>query len=233
MNAIITKLDKQTHRSIMLNILLKISKDPILARNLVFKWGTALYFIYNLPRFSTDLDFDLVDKSLDNDILEKIGNILKLYWDLKDLRIKRHTIFALLSYGNLDHNIKIELSLRWVSWDYSFKNFMWIKINIMNLEDMCANKFIALTSRNRLANRDIFDIHFILTNSLKINEKIIFEKTWKNLWEYAKYCIDFLEKLPKNHSILEWLGEVLDEKQKINVKNTLIWETIFLLHSLV
>jgi len=36
MNAIIAKLDKQTHRSIMLNILLKISSDQILARNLVF-----------------------------------------------------------------------------------------------------------------------------------------------------------------------------------------------------
>jgi hypothetical protein len=37
MNAVITKLERQTHRNIMLNILLKISKDPLLSRNLVFK----------------------------------------------------------------------------------------------------------------------------------------------------------------------------------------------------
>lgn len=233
MNAIIAKLDRQTHRSIMLNILLKISKDPILARNLVFKWGTAFYFIYNLPRFSTDLDFDLVDIKLENDILEKINNILKLYWEVKDLRIKNHTIFALLSYWNLDHNIKIEINRRWVCWNYQLKNFMWIKLNIMNLEDMCANKLIALTSRNRLANRDIYDIHFILSNTLKINEQIILEWTWKNLHEYAKYCIDFLQSLPKNHSILEWLWEVLDDKQKVFVKTSLLSETIFLLHSLI
>lgn len=233
MNAIIAKLDIQTHRSIMLNILLKISNDPVLARNLVFKWWTALYFLYNLPRFSTDLDFDLVDIKLEKEILNKIENIAKLYWEVKDLRIKRHTIFTLISYWSLDHNIKIEINRRWVTWWYSFRNFLWIQVNIMDLEDMCANKLLALTSRNKLANRDIFDIHFILNNSMKINEKIIQEKTWKSLSEYASECILFLQNLPKNHSILEWLWEVLDEKQKVFVKNNLVNETIFLLHSLV
>lgn len=233
MSAIIAKLDKQTHRSIMLNILLKFSSDPILARNLVFKWWTAFYFMYNLPRFSTDLDFDLVDIKLEKEILYKIEDIAKLYWEVKDLRIKRHTIFALISYWKLDHNIKIEINRRWVTWWYSFKNFLWIQVNIMDLEDMCTNKLIALTSRNKLANRDIFDIHFILSNSMKINEKIILEKTWKSLSKYAWECILFLQNLSKNHSILEWLWEVLDEKQKIFVKNNLVNETIFLLHSLV
>lgn len=233
MNAIISKLDKQKHRNIMLNILLKISKDPVLARNLVFKWWTALYFLYNLPRFSTDLDFDLIDNKFENEIMQKIWDILKLYWEVKDLRIKRHTIFAMLSYWDVDHNIKIEINRRWATWDYSFKNFMWIKFNIMNLEDMCANKLIALTSRNRLANRDIYDIYFILKNWFTINENIIKKLSWKNLGEYAKDCILFLENLPKNHSILEWLWEVLDEKQKSFVKNDLVGETIFLLHSYV
>ncbi len=233
MNAIITKLNKKIHKNIMLNILLKISKDPVLARNLVFKWWTALYFLYNLPRFSTDLDFDLVDKKQEKIILEKIWNIIKDFWKIKDLRIKRHTIFALLSYWDIDHNIKIEISKRWISWNYNFKNFMWIQINLMNIEDMCANKFIALTSRNNLANRDIFDIHFILKQWLKINYDLISQKSWKTVEEYIKECIIFLEQLPNNHSILEWLWEVLDEKQKINIKDNLLQETIFLLHWLI
>lgn len=233
MNAIITKLDIQTHRNILLNILLKISADPILARNLIFKWWTALYFLYNLDRFSTDLDFDLIKKWTEKIILEKLWNILKQYWEIKELRIKRYTIFALLSYKNIDHNIKIEINLRWISWNYSYKNFLWIKLNIMNLEDMCANKLIALTSRNAIANRDIYDIHFMLNKWFKFNENIIFEKTWKNLKEYWEYCIDFLKKLPKNYHVLDWLWEVLDEKQKELCKTKLLWETIFLLHSLV
>lgn len=233
MIATIAKLDKQTHRNIMLNILLKISADPILARNLVFKWWTVFYFMYNLPRFSTDLDFDLININEENIILEKIWNIIKEYWEIKDLRIKKYTIFALLSYWDIDHNIKIEINRRWVSWSYEFKNFLWIKLNIMNLEDMCANKLIALTQRNRLANRDIFDIHFILSNWFKINEKIILERTKKSLKEYTNECINFLQNLPKNHSILSWLWEVLDEKEKDFCKNRLINETIFLLASLL
>lgn len=233
MIATIAKLDKQTHRNIMLNILLKISADPILARNLVFKWWTVFYFMYNLPRFSTDLDFDLININEEKIILEKIWNIIKEYWEIKDLRIKKYTIFALLSYWDIDHNIKIEINRRWVSWSYEFKNFLWIKLNIMNLEDMCANKLIALTQRNRLANRDIFDIHFILSNWFKINEKIILERTKKSLKEYTTECINFLQNLPKNHSILSWLWEVLDEKEKDFCKNRLINETIFLLASLL
>ncbi len=96
MNAVITKLDKQTHRNIMLRILLKISSDPLLARNLIFKWWTALYFLHNLDRFSTDLDFDLIDKSKEKEVLKKIWNIIKEYGDVKDLRIKRYTIFGLI-----------------------------------------------------------------------------------------------------------------------------------------
>lgn len=233
MNATITKLDKQTHRNIMLNILLKISADPILARNLVFKWWTALYFLYNLDRFSTDLDFDLVDQSLDKIILEKIWKILKQLWVVKDLRIKRYTIFWLLSYWSIDHNVKIEINLREVTWKHKFINFLWIELNVMNLEDMCSNKLIALTDRSRLANRDIYDIHFMLSNWFKFNKDLIKEKTGKTSEEYVKYCIDFLKKLPKNHSVLDWLWEVLDEKQKAFCKTKMLNETIFLLHSLI
>lgn len=232
MNAIITKLDKQTHRNIMLKILLEISSDPILARNLVFKWWTVLYFLYNLDRFSTDLDFDLIDNSLENEILKKIWNIIKKYGEVKDLRIKRHTIFWILSYWDVDHNIKIEINRRWVTWNYKMMNFIWIELNIMNLEDMCSNKLIALTERNRLANRDIYDIHFMLSHWFKFNKDLIKEKTWKTAEEYSKYCIDFLSKLPKNYSILDWLWEVLDEKQKVFCKTKMLSETIFLLNSL-
>ncbi len=66
-------------------------------------------------------------------------------------------IFWMLSYWDVDHNVKIEINLRWVTWNYKMLNFLWIELNIMNLEDMCSNKLIALTSRNSIANRDIFD----------------------------------------------------------------------------
>jgi predicted nucleotidyltransferase component of viral defense system len=46
----------------MLQILRDIYSDLELANVLGFKGGSALMFFYNLPRFSVDLDFNLITK---------------------------------------------------------------------------------------------------------------------------------------------------------------------------
>jgi len=101
------------------------------------------------------------------------------------------------------------------------------------IDFIVANKFLALINRTKLANRDIFDIHFILKNNLEINKNHIEEKTWKKFDSYIKEMIVFLEKLWDNHNILDGLWTTLSEKQKKSVKENLISETIFFLHSLI
>lgn len=233
MSAIISKLDTQKHKFILMSILLDISKNDLLKSTLVFKWGTALFLLYNLDRFSTDLDFDLVWDLNKEIILDEVIIILKKYWEIKDNYIKRNTIFSVLSYSDIDHNIKIEISTRWVSWKYGFKNFMWIQLQILDIDYICSNKFIALTARDKLANRDIYDIHFILKNNMQINKEYIEIKTWITFKDYINKMIQFLEKLWSKHNILDWLWTTLDEKQKIFIKNNLVQETIFLLHSII
>lgn len=233
MTAVISRLDKQKHKLILMSILLDISKDELLKNKLIFKWWTSLFLLYSLDRFSTDLDFDLEWDDKKEEILKKIENIWKKYWEIRDSFIKRNTIFLLISYWDIDHNIKIEISTRWVSWKYSVKNFMWINIKVLDIDYICANKFIALTNRSKLANRDIYDIHFILKNNLEINKKYIEDKTWKSFNDFIRYTINFLENLWNNYNILDWLWTTLDEKQKNFVKNNLVNETIFLLHSLI
>ena len=72
-----------------------------------------LIFFYNLPRFSVDLDFDLLlSGERQQEIFAIVCAILKTYGTLKDARIKRYTIFTLLSYGDADCNIKIEINIR-------------------------------------------------------------------------------------------------------------------------
>jgi predicted nucleotidyltransferase component of viral defense system len=231
MNAVISKLDKQKHKFILMSILLDISNSDILKKTIVFKWWTSLYLLYGLDRFSTDLDFDFIEWINSKDqVLEEIWNILKKYWDLKDLFVKRNTIFWLLSYWDIDHNIKFEVSTRWVSWKYSLKNFIWIQLFVLDLEYITSNKFIALTTRDKLANRDIYDIYFILKNNLSINKEHIEKITWKTFKDYITFMISFLQKLPKNYNILDWLWVTIDEKQKSFVKERLIIETIFLLN---
>jgi len=234
MNAIISQLDKQKHKVILMSILLNISKNVILKKLLVFKWWTSLFLLYNLDRFSTDLDFDLIENKYEYDvILDEIVQILSQYGTVKNSYIKKNTIFSLLSYWEIDHNIKIEISTRWVSWKYSLKNFMWIKVNVLDIEYITANKFLALTRRDKLANRDIYDVWFILKNNLPINSLHIKNISGESFEQYIKFMITFLGKLWEKHNILDWLWSTLNEKQKSFVKIHLLSETIFLLHSLI
>ena len=53
-------MDVNRHKFYMLQILKDIYSDPKLSTALGFKGGTALMFFYNLPRFSVDLDFNLL-----------------------------------------------------------------------------------------------------------------------------------------------------------------------------
>ena len=58
-------IQQETHRRILLNILNDIYRNDVNAPLLGFKGGTYLYFFHELPRFSTDLDFNLLAKAGD------------------------------------------------------------------------------------------------------------------------------------------------------------------------
>ncbi|PIZ76423.1 hypothetical protein COY05_01425 [Candidatus Peregrinibacteria bacterium CG_4_10_14_0_2_um_filter_38_24] len=57
-------LNKEKHQLIMGQILRDIYSDTEISSLLGFKGGTCAYFFYNLPRFSVDLDFDLLKQDL-------------------------------------------------------------------------------------------------------------------------------------------------------------------------
>jgi len=228
---IITRLDKIKHRNIMKNILISIYKDFDLWTSLVFKWWTAMYFLYWLDRFSIDLDFDLILENsniLDDIILEKINKILINFWEVKRSYNKRNTIFSLISYGDIDHNIKIEISKRWISWKYEKINWFSIPLLLMKKESIFTNKLIALLNRTNLANRDIYDIYFFFDNNIDFDIELLEKQVWKNYIEYFKDIIVFLKNIKKSHSILEWLWEVLDKNKKSFVKNNLLNEVIWM-----
>ncbi len=54
--------DISKHRNILLMILKDTCSDTTLSSYLGFKGETVLYLFYNLPRFSLDLNFDLLDE---------------------------------------------------------------------------------------------------------------------------------------------------------------------------
>ena len=105
-------LNREKHQLLMGQILKDIYTDVTISPLLGFKGGTCAYFFYGLPRFSVDLDFDLLVVNEENQkvVFKKIVGILSTYGQVKDQYIKRFTVFALLSYGNDDHNIKVEIN---------------------------------------------------------------------------------------------------------------------------
>jgi predicted nucleotidyltransferase component of viral defense system len=150
--------------------------------------------LHGLDRFSTDLDFDLMESGLDeDDILDRVGKILSKHGEVKELIIKRYTIFGLVSYGDIDRNVKFEINRRGLTGGYHMQSLHGIDFLVMNREDLCANKFLALLGRNRLANRDIYDVHFILDRGFEINKALIEAKTGMNFSEYIGKMIAFLE----------------------------------------
>ncbi|MDO8668634.1 MAG: nucleotidyl transferase AbiEii/AbiGii toxin family protein [bacterium] len=228
-------LNREKHQLIMGRILKDIYSDASLAPLLGFKGGTCAYFFYNLPRFSVDLDFDLLEVNEENQrlVFERIINILSKYGQVKDQYIKMFTIFSLLSYGDSDHNIKVEINVRKlvenIKDHYEIKEYLGISMFIVKKDYMFGNKLAALTLRTETAMRDIYDIHYFAKNNWDINAEVIRERTGKNVKEYLIDCVGFIEKV-KDNEILRGLGELVNgEKEKDWIRNHLKADSIFML----
>lgn len=146
-------LNKLKHQLLMGQILKDIYTDITLASLLGFKGGTCAYFFYNLPRFSVDLDLLNISERQQKMVLSKITDILSRYGTLKDQRIKKYTIFVLLSYGDADCNIKVEINVRAQNIQEYFivKEYLGIAMLVAKQEYIFASKLVALTLRNDIA----------------------------------------------------------------------------------
>ena len=92
-------MDLNRHKFLMLQILKDIYSDAMLASVLGFKGGTALMFFYQLPRFSVDLDFNLLDVSKQEEVFNRVRNILLKYGKIHDEAIKFYGPLLVLDYG--------------------------------------------------------------------------------------------------------------------------------------
>ncbi len=228
-------LNKEKHQLIMGRILRDIYSDATIAPLLGFKGGTCAYFFYGLSRFSVDLDFDLLkleDEQAQKTVFETVGSILKKYGEIKDSRIKRYTIFFLLSYGDADHNIKFEVNIRMLAPDikthYELKEYIGISMLAGKKDYLFAGKLAALTARSETAMRDIYDIWYFAKNNWDLNIEILKARTGKNIKDYLADCIATIEQV-KDNELLQGLGELINEKEKAWVKKHLRKEVVLLL----
>lgn len=221
-------LDLNKHKFFIVQILKDIYADIELANNIGFKGGTALMLFYNLPRFSVDIDFNLIDLTKSKLIYEKLKKVLLRYGRIKDEAEKYFGLLLVLDYGENERNLKIEISNRQFDDRYEIKDFLGIKMKVMNQSDMFAHKLCAILDRNMLTNRDIFDCWYFMQNRTPVNKKIMEVRTNTDLITYFNKCIKTIEKVREN-SLLNGLGELMDEDMKYFVRKKLKSEVIALL----
>lgn len=217
-----------THKLVMVTLLKEIYSDLTLGTLLGFKGGSALYFFHKLPRFSVDLDFDLLDVLKKDLVFSKISKIVKKHGEIRESREKYYNLFWLISYKKGGRQLKIEVNKKGTGSSYEIKSYLGVPMKVMVKEDMFANKLIALLDRRELANRDIFDIWFMLDNNWEVNWKTVEDRTKIKPRLYLQKCINFLEKNPPE-SILSGMGELLEPKAKVWTKQNLLLDTVFLL----
>lgn len=224
-------LDITIHKTNLTNILIDIFKNSYLGPKLAFKGGTAALLFYNLPRFSVDLDFDLIvnlkkDSPELKEFIDKMSSLLSTKFEIKDQSAKYNTLFWLVSYGSGLANIKVEVSTRDNPYNhYNLVPFYGTTIRVIDLKDMIAHKLVAVTERGIMANRDLFDIHYFLglPEASQINYQIVKHRTGKDPKEFYLSLLKYLDKI-NSKSILSGLGEVLTDSQKDWGKAKLIIE---------
>lgn len=220
-------MDIAKHRYFMMQVLLAIFRDKELSVQLAFKGGTSLLLFHQLPRFSTDLDFNLLDETQAAEVFRKVRHILLKYGKIDDEALKFYGPILVLNYGGGNRMLKIEISTRQYDNHYEIKTLAGTDVRVMTLPDMFAHKLCALGER--VTPRDIFDVWFFLHKNTGINPHIIQLRTGLDVTDYVTLCAERVRNTsPK--TLVQGLGELLDGNvTKSFVKNSMIEETASLL----
>jgi len=135
--------------------------------NIVFKGGTALYKLYNLPRFSEDLDFGIIGKVNLKRLIKSAARELK--FSIKRTYFsKKSALFKLSFEGFLTgyNTIRIDFSKLKV---YTYETVDYVPryidippfvLNVMSKKEMIAEKIHSIF--HRTSARDLYDLFFLL-----------------------------------------------------------------------
>lgn len=219
---------------------------------LVFQGGTALRLCYNNDRYSEDLDF-VINKNTNFDkefmkyfkdifvekILEKYSLEAEITEPKKDDGVvQRWSAKVFLPNDKRKSKINIEIAnipsysnhFQPIKNNYDELMNKRIFVQVETLEEILADKILALSQRPYLKFRDLWDIEWLKSNHTKINYDLIELK----IEDYK--CDNFLEMLKKRKNELEnknltndFLNEMsrfLDIEYFNQVKNINFFEAI-------
>lgn len=216
-------MDINKHRYYMMQVLLAIFRHPELSRLLGFKGGTSLMLFHGLTRFSTDLDFNLLDASQSENVYHLLHQLLLKFGTIDDEAMKFYGPILVLNYGKGERMLKIEVSNRDYPNHYELKSLLGTDIRVMTMPDMFAHKLCALGER--ITPRDIYDVWFFLQNRTDINAEIVSLRTGLSVSDYAMQCAEKVRGY-SSRILMQGLGEVLlDNDAKQFARTQLIPDT--------
>jgi predicted nucleotidyltransferase component of viral defense system len=222
-------LNPVLHRNILIQILKAVYSNPAIGPVLGFKGGTAAMMFYELPRFSVDLDFDLLNPNFEDKIMTDLPKILQKFGGIHEAVKKKYTLLFILSYQKGQRLIKIEISRRTThNHSYEVKNFLGLAMLVVKQPDMVASKLSALLTRKKFASRDVFDVWYFLNKNWEINEDILLAETGFSKKVALAKAVRMIEKIDPD-TFMPGLGELVDNKTKFWIKNHLKEEVLFLL----
>lgn len=150
-------------------------------------------------------------------------------YEILDKWEKNNTLIWELSYEKGLTNIKIEISKRDASiYKYNKKDLYGSSINLITPEHLVVQKLLALKGRSIMANRDIFDINYFFKNNFEPDLEVLGKASQVSPKEFFSDLIGYLED-NKPRSILDGLGEVVEEDMKNWIRNEMFDETLELL----
>lgn len=221
-------MDTNKHKFFMLQLLKDIFSDALLSSVLAFKGGTAAMFFHDLPRFSTDLDFNLLVPEKEKEVYDRVRKIVLKYGKIHDEAIKHYGIIIVLDYGIGERKLKIEISNRLYDNHYEIRNYLGLQMRVMVKEDMFAHKLCALLDRTEITGRDVFDCWFFLKERTSVNKAIVESRMGMPIEGYLGKCIESVQGLSEKN-LINGLGELTEGEMKDFVRHGLQDELITLL----
>lgn len=207
----------------MRKLLREFYADGLLASELKFKGGTAVMLFDGLPRFSTDLDFNLTNKYNQSAVFERIREIASRSGRIIDCADKLFGPVVVLDYGTGERNLKIEVSNRIYDNHYVSLASGNLVVPVMCHSDMATHKMCAMLARR--APRDVFDTWFFLSKGWSLNDFIIKERTGLSVEDFLNASLVSVSKVSPTAMMVE-IGELLDDKMKSFVRSGALIEEV-------
>ena len=101
----------QYRESIIIEVVQAVAKSKAGAQ-IAFKGGTALKLFYGLPRYSEDVDYDMLPGGSGEELLNILDRLFKRHkWEVTDQALKFYTLLFELRFAGIDRNFRLKIEI--------------------------------------------------------------------------------------------------------------------------